>query len=91
MSALERLAEELGDEYVGGSVGMHMTCTEADALAAVIALADERAATKFLIGHSMHDEALELDVHLWFEGDARGMGRANREALALEYVKGLAS
>lgn len=62
LRAAHRLADMFGSEELGSSVGTHMTCTEAEALADVMrAVGEDEAAARFLRGHSEGDD--EGDDH----------------------------
>lgn len=73
LSVIADLAREFGTEELGASVGIHMTCTEANLFAMTMAVGlggDEgiRAAAQFLHGHAMgwSDSGDDLgDSHVW--------------------------
>lgn len=56
------LTEMFGSEELGSHVGTHMTCMEAEAMAAVMReFGDPDAAAAFLLGHAEDDD--EGDLH----------------------------
>lgn len=64
--ALDDLARAFGSEEMGSDVGGHMTCTEADTFADVLACGGHKdAAVQFLLGHSRHDEMDDLHDGWW--------------------------
>lgn len=82
--ALMSLANALGDGITSSEVGPHLTCTEADAIARVLALAGHReAAGSWLRGHADGDET--GDDH-WVVTPDKGKGRAMTDRELDEYV-----
>lgn len=69
-SVIVDLAEKFGTEELGSEVGGHMTCSEADLFAQMLAigLSDIEPAARFLAGHS-HADTEEDDVHPWIAND----------------------
>ncbi|AXQ65272.1 hypothetical protein ACF1AX_21530 [Streptomyces sp. NPDC014802] len=88
--ALAELASVFGDGMTADHTGSGFTCTEADAVARVLALTGHKdAAVTWLEGHASGDEG--GDSHHVYEDDADEEGHVMDEDEIAEYVAELAA
>ncbi|AXQ62400.1 hypothetical protein SEA_TRVXSCOTT_74 [Streptomyces phage TrvxScott] len=88
--ALAELASVFGDGMTADHTGSGFTCTEADAVARVLALTGHKdAAVTWLEGHASGDEG--GDIHHVYEDDADEEGHVMDEDEIAEYVAELAA
>ncbi|QJD50719.1 hypothetical protein SEA_ISSMI_73 [Streptomyces phage Issmi] len=87
--AITALAGVFGDGMTADMVGASFTCSEADTVARLLALAGHKSeALTWLEGHAQGDE-VDDSHYTYDETDPEDEGRVLTEAELVEYIEGL--